>query len=161
MNKERLEVYRNLIQELLSCPDDQKWELLQAHQELLNSDLIQIMQNKLAKANPDEAKSIAADIVNFSNLIAQFPLGDKASNMEIAIKGHKVALTVRTREAFPIDWAATQNDLAVAYWYRIWGEKAENLESAIAALQKSLGVYTREAFPVYWAMTQNNLGRLQ
>ncbi|MBE9004236.1 hypothetical protein IQ259_04135 [Fortiea sp. LEGE XX443] len=45
-----------------------------------------------------------------SHLIQQFPLGDKASNMEIAITGYEVALTVYTREALPVGWATTQNN---------------------------------------------------
>jgi CHAT domain-containing protein len=67
-------------------------------------------------------------------------------------------LKVRTREAFPQDWAMTQNNLGAAYRNRIRGDRAENLEKAIAAYQAALKVYTREAFPQDWAMTQNNLG---
>ena len=140
MNEERLEVYRNLIQELLketteSDGDEQVvYPLLVENIDQLDDRLAEQLQawatNKLAKAKPDEATSIAADIVKFSNLIAQFPLGDKASNMEIAINGYKVALTVRTREAFPKDWAGTQNNLGNAYRERIRGEKAENLKEA-------------------------------
>ena len=68
------------------------------------------------------------------------------------------ALKVRTFEAFPVDWAGTQNNLANAYSDRIRGDEAENLERAIACLQEALKVYTFEAFPVNWAVTQNNLG---
>ncbi|WP_293096514.1 CHAT domain-containing tetratricopeptide repeat protein [Moorena sp. SIO3I6] len=114
--------------------------------------------SKLAQAEADEAKFIAAVIGNFSNLIQQFPLGDKASTMEIAITGYEVALTVFTREAFPIDWAQTQNNLGIAYAQRIEGEKAQNLEVAIPCYQLALEVRTREAFPIDWASTQNNLG---
>ncbi len=114
--------------------------------------------NTLAKAEPDTAKYIAAVINNFSNLIQQFPLGSKASNMEIAITGYKIALTVYTRTAFPQDWAMTQNNLGNAYDTRILGERAENIESAIAAYSAALSVYTKSAFPQDWAMTQNNLG---
>ncbi|MEG5000271.1 CHAT domain-containing protein, partial [Microcoleus sp. B4-D4] len=67
------------------------------------------------------------------------------------------ALEVRTREAFPQDWANTQNNLATAYCGRIRGEKADNLEKAIFAYQAALEVRTREAFPQDWANTQNNL----
>ncbi|NEO31989.1 MAG: CHAT domain-containing protein, partial [Symploca sp. SIO3C6] len=67
------------------------------------------------------------------------------------------ALQVRTREAFPQEWAMTQNNLATAYSDRIRGDKADNLESAIAFYQAALQVRTREAFPQEWAMTQNNL----
>ncbi|MEJ6483324.1 CHAT domain-containing tetratricopeptide repeat protein, partial [Nostoc punctiforme UO1] len=96
---------------------------------------------------------------NFSNLIQQFPLGSKANNMEIAITGYEIiALTVYTRNAFPENWATTQNNLGNAYRNRIFGERAENIEEAIAAYSAALEVYTRSAFPVDWATTQNNLG---
>ncbi|MEH2050401.1 CHAT domain-containing protein, partial [Nostoc sp.] len=67
-------------------------------------------------------------------------------------------LEVYTREAFPIDWAMTQNNLANAYRERIKGEISDNLELAISAYELALEVRTREAFPVDWAATQNNLG---
>ncbi|MCF2145914.1 tetratricopeptide repeat protein [Desmonostoc muscorum LEGE 12446] len=89
--------------------------------------------NRLGEAKADEAEYLAAVIVEFSNLVAQFSLGSKANKMEIAIIGYEVALTVRTREALRVDWAATQNNLANAYRERIKGDKAENIKKAIAA----------------------------
>ncbi len=78
--------------------------------------------------------------------------------MHCCIKSsHPPALKVRTREAFPQDWAQTQNNLAKAYSDRIRGEKAENIELAIALYTAALSVYTPEAFPQHWATTQNNL----
>ncbi|MBN3897595.1 MAG: CHAT domain-containing protein, partial [Nostoc sp. NOS(2021)] len=84
--------------------------------------------------------------------------GDRADNIEQAIAASTSALTVHTREASPVDWAATQNDLANAYRERIKGDRADNIEQAIAASTAALTVTTREALPVDWAMTQNNLG---
>ncbi len=51
----------------------------------------------------------------------------KTDNLQAAIKAFEAALTVRTREALPQDWASTQNNLGVAYWGRISGSKASNL----------------------------------
>ena len=84
-------------------------------------------------------------------------MGDKASNIEIAIAGYEVVSTVFTRDAFPQDWAWTQNNLGIAYLDRIFGEKAENLEQAIASYTAALSVYTRHAFPQQWAASQNSL----
>ncbi|MEH1998337.1 MAG: hypothetical protein V7L00_06225 [Nostoc sp.] len=42
-------------------------------------------------------------------------MGNKARNMEIAITGYEVALTVYTRSAFGQEWAMTQNNLGTAY----------------------------------------------
>jgi CHAT domain-containing protein/tetratricopeptide (TPR) repeat protein len=83
--------------------------------------------------------------------------GDKADNLEKAIAAHAQALTVRTREASPQDWAVSQNNLGNAYFARIRGARADNLEKAIAAHEQALTVRTREASPLDWAATQANL----
>ncbi|NEP32043.1 MAG: CHAT domain-containing protein [Moorea sp. SIO3B2] len=138
------------------------YRLLAANTDKLNQKLAELWRVwatiQLAEAEADEAKYLAAGIVNFSTVIQQFPLGDQASNIEIAITGYEVALTVFTRQAFPQQWAMTQNNLGIAYSERITGQKAQNLEIAIPCYQSALEVYTREAFPKQWAMTQNNLG---
>ena len=140
------------------------YPLLAAKIDKINLFLVEILRGWasaiFAQVEADTAQSIAATavIVEFSNLIQQFPLGSKASNMEIAITGYEITLNVITRKAFPVEWAKTQNNLGLAYNYRILGEKAENLELAIAAYNRALNVRTREAFPVKWAGTQNNLG---
>jgi tetratricopeptide (TPR) repeat protein len=127
----------------------------------LNDNLILILDNwareTLTSVNSEQAYSIAAVIGNFSNLIQQFPLSNIAANKEIAITGHEIALNIFTFDAFPQQWAMTQNNLANAYRNRIRGDKAENLERAIAAYTEALKVYTFDAFPQQWAMTQNNL----
>ena len=84
--------------------------------------------------------------------------GDRAQNLEQAIAAYTAALDIYTRDAFPIDWAMTQNNLGVTYGDRIAGDRAQNLEQAIAAYTAALDIYTRDAFPIDWAMTQNNLG---
>lgn len=89
--------------------------------------------NALEEAKADTALFIAEGIVNFSTLIVQFPLGDKASNIEIAITGDEIALTVLTRTTLPQAWAMTQDNLASAYKERIKGNRAQNIEQAIFA----------------------------
>ena len=69
----------------------------------------------------------------------------------------EAALQVRTRDAFPQDWATAQNNLGEAYRNRIKGDSGENIERAIAFYEAALQVYTRPAFPEYWARSQNNL----
>ncbi len=71
--------------------------------------------------------------------------------------GYTAALEVRTRTAFPVEWATSQNNLAIAYSDRIRGDKADNLERAIECYTAALEVRTRTAFPVEWATSQNNL----
>jgi tetratricopeptide (TPR) repeat protein len=128
----------------------------------LDDNLAQILDSRvretLTQVTQEQAYYMARDIFNFSNLIQQFPLGDIAANKEIAITGYEMALTIFTFEAFPRNWADTQNNLAIAYRNRIRGEKADNLERAIAVYHQALKVRTFDAFPQDWAMTQNNLG---
>ena len=83
--------------------------------------------------------------------------GERAENLERAIKYYEAALEVYTRNAFRENWAMTQNNLATAYNNRIRGERAENLERAIKYYEAALEVRTRNAFPQDWAGTQNNL----
>jgi CHAT domain-containing protein/tetratricopeptide (TPR) repeat protein len=84
--------------------------------------------------------------------------GDRAENLEQAIFYLQQALKVRTREALPIEWAATVNNLGNAYKDRIRGERADNLEQAILCFQQALEVRTQEALPIEWAATINDLG---
>ncbi len=63
-----------------------------------------------------------------------------------------------TREAFPYEWANTQNNLGNAYRNRIRGERADNLELAIVAYNLSLEVSTPTAFPIDCLRTGRNLG---
>ncbi|GCA83399.1 hypothetical protein MiTa_03392 [Microcystis aeruginosa NIES-4264] len=127
----------------------------------LDDNLAQILDSRvreiLTQVTPEQAYFIAFIIGNFSNLIAQFPLGNIATHKEIAITGYEIALTMFTFDAFPQEWAATQNNLAAVYYSRIRGEKADNLEKAIAACHEALKVRTFDAFPQEWARTQNNL----
>ncbi|WP_293072716.1 CHAT domain-containing tetratricopeptide repeat protein [Moorena sp. SIO4A5] len=138
------------------------YPLLETNTDKLNQTLAEKLRDWattiLAEAEPDEAKYLAAVILNLSNLIAQLPLGDKASTMEIAITGYEVALTVFTREDFPVEWVTTQTNVGAAYGDRIKGEEAQNIEQAIACYQQALTVRTFEAFPIEWATTQTNLG---
>jgi CHAT domain-containing protein len=85
-------------------------------------------------------------------------VGDKAQNLELAIAAYSAALQVRARDAFPQDWAMTQNNLGEAYRNRIVGDKAQNLELAIAAFTAALKVRTRDVFLQNHAETLFNLG---
>ncbi|MEZ2317581.1 MAG: tetratricopeptide repeat protein, partial [Microcoleus sp.] len=94
---------------------------------------------------------------NLANAYTYRIRGEKAENIELAIKSYTAALTIYKPDAFPEDWAMTQNNLAIAYSDRIRGEKAENIEQAIAFYTAALTIYTLDAFPEKWAATQNNL----
>ncbi|MFM5960943.1 MAG: tetratricopeptide repeat protein, partial [Dolichospermum sp.] len=127
----------------------------------LDDNLINILdswaKNTLSSINTEQSYSVARVIVYFSNFIQQFPLGNIAINLEIAIAGYEIALNIFTFDAFPQNWAMTQHNLAAAYYSRIRGDKAENLEKTITYYQEALKVRTFDDFPQDWADTQNNL----
>ena len=143
MNEQRQQAYLQFLSEVLQVTADSNGDTQAVYPLLANNTdkidgvlaeiLLQWGRNALRQAEANAAQSIAENIANFSNLIQQFPLGDKVSNMEIAITGYEIALTVYTRTAFPQDWARTQNNLGIAYRNRIDGDKAQNLELAISA----------------------------
>ncbi|MDB9314378.1 tetratricopeptide repeat protein, partial [Spirulina sp. CS-785/01] len=161
------EEYLRFLGEVLQATSDSNgdpsvvYPLLQQNTDKLDETFAQILQawasHTFSEIEENRAFNIAADIVNFANLIQQFPLGRRADNLEIAIAGYTTVSSVFTQEKYPQDWATTQNNLAAAYSDRIRGERAENLEQAIAAYKAALEVYTRTAFPEQWATTQNNL----
>jgi tetratricopeptide (TPR) repeat protein len=84
--------------------------------------------------------------------------GDNAALTE-AIDLYRKALERVPREARPLQWAGTQNNLGTAL--STLGERESGtarLEQAVAAYREVLTEFTRERVPLQWAMTQNNLG---
>ena len=140
------------------------YPLLQANLDKLDDGFTQIVQawakKTLAKVEPQGAPLIAAILGSLGNLMREFPLGNKASNLETAIACYQNALKVYTRVAMQVKWAMTQNNLANVYKNRILGDQANNIEDAIACYQNALEVYTRVAMPVEWATTQNSLANV-
>ena len=167
LSEEEIQTYYQFLMQVLQATADSEgnsqvvYPLLAKNTDKLDGVLAEILHdwgtNRLGEAEADEAEYLAEVIFCFSHLIGQFPLGSKASNIEIAITGYEVVLTVCTREALPTDWAMTQNNLAIAYSERIKGDKADNIEQTIASYTAALTVFTREALPQNWAQTQNNL----
>jgi CHAT domain-containing protein/tetratricopeptide (TPR) repeat protein len=161
-----IEEYQKFLSEVLQAEYESNtmvvYSILQRRQHLLDDTFSQLLQQRtryvFSQGKAEDVADIAGVIQNLCNKIAQFPLGSRANNIEIAVKGYQTLLEVYTRDAFPYEWAMTQNNLGNAYRDRVRGEKADNLELAIAACNLSLEVYTHEAFPYEWAMTQNNLG---
>ena len=126
--------------------------------EILLHELPDVFSELVAGQSKDKSRRTADIFIIFGVRISEFPLGNRALNLELSIAAYEAALQVRTRDTFPQDWAGTQNNLGNAYLYRIRGDRADNLERAIAAYEAALQVYTRDAFPQQWAGTQNNLG---
>jgi CHAT domain-containing protein len=137
-------------------------QFLDEHLRYLNKNLLAISAQQAerllaAKDDPDWKYSIASILNSLAIDLCEFPRGNRAINLELAIACYESALIIRTQADFPIDWAATQNNLANAYVERIEGDRGLNLELAIACYESALIIRTQADFPIDWAATQNNL----
>ncbi|MEG3888365.1 hypothetical protein QT971_29680, partial [Microcoleus sp. herbarium19] len=131
--------YANFILELLQAEQSYGglaavYPMLAERQHLLNArfaeTLQQVAQRLLDGENAETISSIVGLIENLSIHINQFPRGNRANNIEIAITGYQIVLS--NREPGSEKYAQTQNNLATAYSNRINGSRADNLERAIA-----------------------------
>jgi tetratricopeptide (TPR) repeat protein len=125
--------------------------------DLLLDALPLVFTSLIADKSIDEREKIASLFENFAVTIYKFPLGDRATNLELSITAHNLSLKIYTRENFPEDWAGTLNNLALAYSDRIRGDRAENLEKAIELYGQALEIYTRKNLRENWAQILNNL----
>ncbi len=136
--------------------------LLEANQKKLDMNFAQVLRSwataTLLDLDPESAQNTVIDVLNFSHQLQDCSLGNRADNLEIAITGYEIALTIFSRDRFPEEWAIMQHNLGNAYLDCIQREKGENLEQAISYYQQTLQVYTCDRFPYEWATTQNNLG---
>jgi tetratricopeptide (TPR) repeat protein len=102
--------------------------------------------------------SVAIAIGDLSNIIRDFPRGNRACNLELAITGYALADSVFTQQQFPEYWATNKINLGIAYFYRKKGDLIQNLDMAIASYNEALQVRTRDKFPEEWAKLHINLG---
>jgi len=160
--KSKKQTYFKLIESLIDSPNKEaQIAILKSKGKRIDDDFARFLRKWATKIIAEkkirQARAIIINIFNFSNLIQEFPLGSKSSNMEIAIAGYEVALKIFNRYDNPEKWGGIQNNLATAYRNRIKGERQDNIEKAIAFYEAALQVYSRPAFPQEWAGTQNNL----
>ena len=101
--------YLTFLTEALQATADSKGDhnvihaILLENIKLINDYLAVVLRNWARETLPnlDNQESriyITAVVGNFSHAIAQFSLGSRASNLEIAMAGYEVALTVFTRQ---------------------------------------------------------------
>lgn len=153
-----------VLRTILLNPSDQQtvYLLLATNSDELNEYfLLQFclwIDYTLLKCAPKITKAIALGVVSLCESLWQFPLGNRAINLEIAIAGFEGSAKILTREILPEMWVKIQSDLAPAYRNRRRGDRSENLEKALTACTNALEIYTRDTFPQDWAMVQNNLG---
>ena len=132
---ENFQEYANFFLELLQAEQDSNsdiaviYPMLDRRQHLLNARfseiLQQVAQKLIAGENSETINSIIGLIENLSNHISDFPSGNRADNIEIAITGYEIVLN--NREPGSEKWTQTQNNLAVAYNNRVNGSRPENV----------------------------------
>ncbi|MDY6901199.1 MAG: tetratricopeptide repeat protein [Cyanobacteriota bacterium] len=161
-NQGELLIQALLVTEETEGNPEAVYPLLHKNLELLDSSFAEFLRNwaidAVSESNTQEAEDIAATIGIFSSLVQEFPLGQRVNNLEIAIAGYEVVISVFDSSNYPEQWAATQYNLGNAYTDRISGQKAENIEKAISCYQAGLKVHNRETYPYEWGMIHNNLG---
>jgi tetratricopeptide (TPR) repeat protein len=118
--------------------------------------IMQWLLGQVLATQPEAAEAYAGLMENIVNRLQEFPLGNRAQNLEIVLAGYTAVLQVRTPENNPEKWAMTQNNRANAYLNRIAGDRAQNLEEAIKGYEAALEIRTKKDFPIQWATTQNN-----
>ncbi len=163
-NPEYADFFLDLLQAVVDSQGDGRivYQFFDNHLSYLDEELLanlpQHVRILLARKDESNWKSFVASTLNSLAIdLYQFPRGNRAINLELAIECYRLALEVYTRAAYPEQWARTQMNLAVAYRSRIRGERAANLELSIESYQLALEVYTRAAYPEQWAMTQMGL----
>jgi len=93
-----------LLQTIADSQGDPKvvYPLLQANLALLNSGLVEPLnqwwEGVITGADREQQKGLAGLVVNFGNILAQFPLGNPGVNQRIAITAYANALGVYTKE---------------------------------------------------------------
>lgn len=164
MNEEHRQTYLNFLLQLLPAfltgNPQVVYSYLEDNLDKLDDGMVELFQSwtgvysfiranfyklriSLHTVSPDKAESwVAARIAALCDTLVQFDGEGKASNIEIAIAGHKMILNVFDRKTFSEEWAKTQISLGAAYRNRIKGYPAENLELSLDYYRNALEVYT-------------------
>ena len=89
MNEQRAQAYVNLIEQLLACTDGEEPNILQANQELIDPEFLQVMEYIATGLEEQGNNNPAAWLRNMAQQLRQF-LNPQARNIE----EYEVFLTV-------------------------------------------------------------------
>ena len=82
MNEQRAQAYVNLIEQLLACTDDEKLNnMLQANQELIDPEFLQVMENYATGLEQQGNNNNAAWLRNMAQQLGQY-LNPQAASIE-------------------------------------------------------------------------------
>jgi len=83
----------------------------------------------------------------------------REQQLEEILSLYQEALTVRTRQTAPLEWACSLSGWAMmVYKLGAKGDRAQIIEDTINALQQSLEILNQEETPAEWALAMNCLG---
>ncbi len=136
MNEERRQTYLNFLLQLLPAflTGNPRifYSTLEANHDKLDEGMVELFQSwtevysfmrsnsyklriYLPTVSPDKAEILVATMIAMlCDTLVQFDRESKASNIEIAIAGHKMILNVFVRKTFSKEWATTQVSLGAA-----------------------------------------------
>jgi len=137
------------------------YPIFQANLDKLTVDFAQrlrAVEPQIRDSSPEESHTLAIVLLWLSNLILEFPLGDKSANIAIAKTGYECALIFYTRETNPFAWAEITVNLGITYEEDPQANPVQKWEEAINCYQKASQVFTRTTNPERWASIQDNLG---
>ena len=137
------------------------YPIFQANLDKLTVDFAQrlgAVEPQIRDSAPEESHTLAIVLLWLSNLILEFPLGDKTANIAIAKTGYECALIFYTRERNPLAWAEITVNLGITYEEDPQADPVQKWEEAINCYQKASQVLTRTTNPERWASIQDNLG---
>ncbi|MEL6929082.1 MAG: CHAT domain-containing protein [Cyanobacteria bacterium J06600_6] len=106
---------------------------------------------------PQEQTSMASIVIDLSNYILEFPLGNISDNVEIAIIGYQTIISLCPKNEFTRKWVSAQNNLSMAFWQRKVGDTRDNIEFSIQACESALEIATEGKYPLDWSLIQQNL----
>jgi tetratricopeptide (TPR) repeat protein len=123
--------------------------------------LIQVYKRMLERLRPNDGPPFYAALQNnLGKAYGDLPTGDRAANLEQAIRCYQQASCFLTPEMAPLEYAMTQHNLGNAYQSLPTGDRASNLAQAISYYQQALRFYTPEAEPFECRRTTRDLADL-
>ncbi|MCA3444768.1 MAG: tetratricopeptide repeat protein [Rhodobacter sp.] len=119
---------------------------------------IHLAQAILSNATGPDQRGTALNVLgNALRALGQREAG--TARLEQAVEAYRAALTERTQDRVPLQWAITQMNLGTALLFLGRREAGTaRLEEAVAAYRAALTEFKQDRVPLDWATTQMNLG---
>jgi CHAT domain-containing protein len=137
------------------------FRFLQQHLDRLDTHFVECLDlfadRKFPKYSADLREALAIVFHDLSHLLLQFPFGNRADIVEIAIACCDLTLRVYHRDSHPDEWAIVQNTLGLCFSDRIQGDRNRNIDRAIQCYQQALTIHTREQSLNNWTTLNINL----